>query len=441
MKRGPKTSSTVWEHFKRSGEKKNNVTCSICKNEFKYSGNTSNLREHLKRKHPASLFPQREPEEDADENVVTSVVDPSQEIDSSSHNSRRLFPGGSAVPIPIPTNITAKNQGKPLSKSKGSRQLRLFGSTRGDGLTPEMKDKLDKALLQMIVIDYQPLSIVENKGFINYSNNLNPHYQLPTRKLLTSVWLENLYQEESRKIKTILTDVANVAVTTDIWTSDSNKAYISVTIHFVYNNQMVSRNIATNELEDVHHTGENIARALNSIFQEWNINNKIVTVVSDNGANIKNTIRQINVHHHPCIAHTLNLTVNESLDDIPLLNTVIKKYRSLVGHFKHSVVASQILKEMQIQMNLPILKVKQDIRTRWNSCLIMMERLLKIKAPLSAAITSIPQAPEFLDTAEWQIIADCVSLLKPTEDITTVLSGEKYPTLSMVPPLIKGLQL
>lgn len=159
--------------------------------------------------------------------MVKSVVGPSQEIDSSSHNSRILFPGGSAVPIPISTNITANNQGKPLLKSKGSCQLRLFGSTRGDGRTPEMKDKLDKARLQMIVTDYQPLSIVENKGFINYSNNLNPHYQLPSRKLLTSVWLENLYQEEMRKIKTMLTDVANVAVTTDIWTSDStNLTYL-----------------------------------------------------------------------------------------------------------------------------------------------------------------------------------------------------------------------
>lgn len=65
----------------------------------------------------------------------------------------------------------------------------------------------------------------------------------------------------------------------------------------------------------------------------------------------------------------------------------------------------------------------------------------KIKAPLSAAITSIPQAPEFLDTPDWQIIGDCLSLLKPVEDITTVLSGEKYPTLSMVSSLIRGLQV
>lgn len=91
-------------------------------------------------------------------------------------------------------------------------------------------------------------------------------------------------------------------------------------------------------------------------------------------------------------------------------------------------------------MGLPQLVVKQDVSTRWNSKLILMGRLLQIKAPLSAAITSFPRAPNCLTAVEWELIEDCIPLLKPFESMTTELSGEKYQTLSMVIPLIRGLQ-
>jgi len=76
-------------------------------------------------------------------------------------------------------------------------------------------------------------------------------------------------------------------------------------------------------------------------------------------------------------------------------------------------------------MNLPLLKVKQDVSTRWNSSLTMIERLLTIKIPLTASMSSLPRAP---------------NCLKPFENITSELSGENYPTLSLVIPLIRGLQ-
>lgn len=150
------------------------------------------------------------------------------------------------------------------------------------------------------------------------------------------------------------------------------------------------------------------------------------------------------MYHHPCVAHTLNLCVNDSLnnvaDDNRRLSDLIKKCRFLVSHFKHSVVASATLKSSQEQMGYPILKIKQDVSTRWNSCLIMMERLIKMKDPLCVAVTNLPRAPEFLDASDWAILTDCVLLLKPLESMTTELSGEKYVTMSLVIPLIRGLQ-
>lgn len=71
--------------------------------------------------------------------------------------------------------------------------------------------------------------------------------------------------------------------------------------------------LATREVHGAH-TGENIAAVLSEIFNEWEINNKIVTIVSDNGANIKNAINiHLQKYHHPCVARTLNLSVNEAI--------------------------------------------------------------------------------------------------------------------------------
>lgn len=95
----------------------------------------------------------------------------------------------------------------------------------------------------------------------------------------------------------------------------------------------------------------------------------------------------------------------------------------MVGHFKHSVFASTKLKEIQNQMSLPEFKIKQDVITRWNSSLIMLERLIQINAPLSAAVTFLPRAPDILTALEWELISDCLPLLKPFEIMTVELSG------------------
>ncbi|XP_008182397.1 zinc finger BED domain-containing protein 1-like [Acyrthosiphon pisum] len=241
------------------------------------------------------------------------------------------------------------------------------------------------------------------------------------------------------KLKGMLKTVLNVSVTTDMWTSDSNNAYITVTCHFIFDDILYSP-VATREVHDSH-TGEHIAASLSLIFNEWEIGNKIVTVVSDNGANIKNAINQhLKKHQHPCVAHTLNLSVIEAINNNNELSHVIQTCKTIVGHFKHSTSATEKLKMYQNQMGLPQLKVKQDVSTRWNSKLILMERLLQIKDPLSAAINSLPRAPNGLTALEWELIEDCIPLLKPFESMTTELSGEKYPTLSMFIPLIRGLQ-
>ncbi|XP_061378315.1 zinc finger BED domain-containing protein 4-like [Danaus plexippus] len=150
----------------------------------------------------------------------------------------------------------------------------------------------------------------------------------------------------------------------------------------------------------------------------------------------------LNKLHHACVAHTLNLSVNDVIKQSPELSNILAKCRSIVGHFKHSVPASNKLHQKQEEMGLPALKLKQDINTRWNSAFIMLQRLLEIKQPLSVALVELSSntTPVKLSGAEWSIISDCTIVLKPLVRITEELSAEQYLTMSKIVPLVRGLQ-
>lgn len=44
-------------------------------------------------------------------------------------------------------------------------------------------------MLQLFTHDYQPFSIVEDKGFVNLIHDLNPSYKLPNRKTITNTMI------------------------------------------------------------------------------------------------------------------------------------------------------------------------------------------------------------------------------------------------------------
>ncbi|XP_025418959.1 zinc finger BED domain-containing protein 4-like, partial [Sipha flava] len=301
---------------------------------------------HLKRIHPAH---------------ITLVLNNEEELDLNL----------SAGPSTFSNNSNNIQQTEPCfpSAPKRCRQLKLYGLTEGNNLTDEVKNSIDESLIKMIVTDYQPLSLVENSGFLEYSKKLQPLYKVPT----------------------------SLSITTDIWTSDNNIAYLTVTCHFIFDDRLYSPVLATREMHESH-TGVNIANLLSDILNEWGIKDKIISWM------------------------------------------FLKKCRTLVGHFKHSVFASEKLKELQTQMGLPVLKVIQDVSTRWNSSIHMLDRLVQIKALLSAAMTFLPRAPDLLTALDWELITDCLPILKPFDVMTVELSGEIYPTLSSVIPLVRGLQ-
>ena len=66
------------------------------------------------------------------------------------------------------------------------------------------------------------------------------------------------------------------------------------------------------------------------------------------------------------MAHTLQLVIEDALDDDEVRST-LSKCRGIVGHFKRSTVALNKLTDIQNKNNLEKKALIQDVATRWNS--------------------------------------------------------------------------
>jgi len=228
----------------------------------------------------------------------------------------------------------------------------------------------------------------------------------------------------------------------------NTESYLTATVHFFDADLQLRTFVLTTEKLTSNHTAQYLSEVLHDIFHSWNIQTKVCAIVADSGANIKAAELLMNIEHIPCTAQKLNHIVKKSLkldaDDQLLpeeqvqIIILAKLCRSIVGHFKHSEVDTRLLTEKQQQMGLAILKLKQDVSTRWNITLTMFERLLEVNEPLTVVSLSHRPCLPMPTNDQLTVIEDLVMLLRPFETLTVQLSFEQKPTLGKVIPLIRG---
>ena len=170
--------------------------------------------------------------------------------------------------------------------------------------------KIDRLVVNMVVQDLQPFSIVEDTGFRELMLELEPGYKLINRKYLTQHYLPDLYAKTKVTAKDLIQrETQFVSLTTDGWTSSANESYIAITAHYVNNCwELKSILLECCHLE-LNHTAENLCHVLLKCIKDWNIEKKVYAVSTDNAANIVAAIRLTGWAHIPCFAHTINLVV------------------------------------------------------------------------------------------------------------------------------------
>ena len=211
---------------------------------------------------------------------------------------------------------------------------------------------------EMICLDLQPYSIVQDRGFNKLMKHLAPNYGILSRRHFSDKIIPLMYETVKAKVKCELDEAVYVSLTSDGWTCQHNiKSFFSLTARFLTSSFEVVHVVLQVAHFPKAHTAVNIGRFLNESLQPWEIQpQKVTFIVTDNAANMLSSIKEtlLNVKQHlPCIIHTMQLCIQTRLfNEQRAVSDTIAVFRSLAGHFHHSSSAVAKLTEFQKQLEL-----------------------------------------------------------------------------------------
>ena len=403
--------SCIWNFYSICATDESKAICATCKERISRGGKsaktytTTNLKKHLHSRHQTQ-FKEFEQQEEA---KAASEEASKQSGSGQGRASRRQ------VSLDL---LVAKHQPFGFDHPKSREINRLVG--------------------ELIAVDNQPFSIVDDIGFTRLIHHLEPRYKLPSRRYFSETLIPSVYDKLKLLVAELVQAQQYVSCTTDIWSSPVHDSLLSLTAHFITKEferkQVCLQAVKFND----SHTGSNIASMINSCIQAWKLTEKLTCIIRDNAANYVAGLRDADIPNFGCLAHTLQLVINDGVLVQRGVQELLGAARKLVGHYKHSNVSFQTLKQMQAQLGVPQHSLIQDEPTRWNSSFYMLQRLIEQRTALLAAGAACACMIE-LRAQQWNLAEKLVHVLQPFEEATREASGE-YSSAAVIIPVVNSLQ-
>lgn len=262
--------------------------------------------------------------------------------------------------------------------------------TRMNPFNQQEQQEHTKYLIQWLICDLQPFTVVDNFYFREFVNHFCPRYIVPERHQVKDSII-NTFNTRREKIINYLNQIeGKFSLTADMWTSINQEAYLGITIHYVDSNWHLCNFLLDIIPFTTRHTGENIAQEIVRILDEFNIFNKIIALTTDNesamivcGREVANSLNvefsSMNFSHYRCAAHVLNLGVKQGLQ---LVSNSVDKVRGLMIKVKNSTFLCDKLRIFCNVKKIDCLKPILDVDTRWNSTYYMLSRFKELESAL-----------------------------------------------------------
>ncbi|KAM8762178.1 E3 SUMO-protein ligase ZBED1-like isoform 1-T1 [Acanthopagrus schlegelii] len=193
-------------------------------------------------------------------------------------------------------------------------------------------------------------------------------------------------------------------------------------------------------------TGQVIAEEIGDILDEFDVKEKVVAITVDNAANMDVAVKKMSIRKIGCFAHTLNIAA-QKLYTVPAIARWAGRIRAMVMWMKRSSLAKPVLKEKQRLLGLPEHAVILDVKNRWNSLFLMVERFLE-QFPALQAASMDPRLKRSMEKDRLERVTDddyrkaeeFVRVMKILYTSTLCISAERSPTLGQILPILGKLQ-
>jgi hypothetical protein len=208
----------------------------------------------------------------------------------------------------------------------------------------------------------------------------------------------------------VLPGTHSVALTSDIWSGNAKEDYISVVAHYVSANWELQKRVVGFRLIEVKRSGENIAKRIGNVVEEFGLIDKVFAVTLDSASsNAKametltpmffgylgsylaptpsdpNKVKYLLVYQR-CACHIINLIVKSGLKR---LKPFTEDVRTVINFLNSSNQRIAMFKEYCIAKGVRPRKFGLDMDIRWNSTYLMLKHLIHIIISFLCSLTLI----------------------------------------------------
>ncbi|KAE9071288.1 hypothetical protein PF005_g29757 [Phytophthora fragariae] len=183
-------------------------------------------------------------------------------------------------------------------------------------ISAEQQKKVYILLARWIAAHFQPLLLIEDKGFIAFIKFITEticgiKLHLPGRTRLRAD-IVILAGDLRIQVKAdISRSCTYYSITSDIWTARNAHSYIAFTVHYVNDEfDFVSWTLEVKEIPGKHDAAA-VAAVLELIMEEWGLSKVLCCrFARDSGSNVVAVGNITGTDHAACIAHELHLVVS-----------------------------------------------------------------------------------------------------------------------------------
>jgi len=271
-------------------------------------------------------------------------------------------------------------------------------------LHSDSQRKIDSLFLDLVAVDGLPFDIVNGKAFRRLINTVCPPANIKSRQALRNQ-LDKAMKTSKEDLREIINQVGEkqLHIIVDMWTSNDHQSVLGIKGQYMNSSyELVVKTLAFASFKDPH-TGLLIEKKTHEILKGKNINpNKIGVVMADNAKNMIKAFQMTEVsgfddveessdeeddfktieiteseewNRLGCIAHTLQLAINEALKLDATAKEVSQYLNGIMVFFHRHPQCMATLKD-ETGYGLPNIS-----KTRWNSILRALERFITKVSP------------------------------------------------------------